>query len=670
MNRDQYKSHLINILNKFDYEFKSVLPSQFAEDNRVMSSATTPIPGRFSFENTPYSKEILDCGHPDHPARIIAIMKSAQSGISTGVLENFVAWVIAESPGNVMWLSANEKLMEEAMTNKFEEVIDSCGLRKYIGIKTTNKKNRRTGDTSKSKDFAGGKLFSGGLNALSANMRQRSIRYGIIDDFDAAKYTEKAGGSVRSLIESRFTAYYNKMKLFYISTAELKGSSNIEDIFLKGDQRYFHWECPSCGERIDLQWRIKVSDDNYAGITYKLDKNHKLIDSSVGYICQKCGHFIQEKHKHKLNLSGKWIPTAEPSEPGIYSYHLNALYNPTFSTPWIALVRKWIDIHPIGQPINVEELHTFVNTVLGQTYEQRSKPIKTNNLRRQSRQYTIGTVPVNLAEKDGNGKVVMITCGSDLNGKIDDARLDYEIVAHCENGATYSVTHGSVGTFKKSRKETASQRDNRVKWTYRNNATENNVWTEFQNIVMQQLPTDDGSEMNIMITGVDTGQFTVYAYNFINSMPSNVIGLKGDGADSFRKKDKDNAYFTQSKENMRNYLVDVNLVKDVISGHLELKWEDEALAQPANYCNFPVSKNGKYTYKDFYSHYEAEHKVAEEKNGNTSFLWIKRSSSVENHLWDCRVYNFALREVLANAVCRESKIYKGGFNEYVSIILG
>jgi hypothetical protein len=48
---------------------------------------------------------------------------------------------------------------------------------------------------------------------------------------------------------------------------------------------------------------------------------------------------------------------------------------------------------------------------------------------------------------DGNGRIVLLTCAADMNGKVDDARLDFEIVAWAKSGASYSICHGSIGTF-------------------------------------------------------------------------------------------------------------------------------------------------------------------------------------------------------------------------------
>jgi hypothetical protein len=76
----------------------------------------------------------------------------------------------------------------------------------------------------------------------------------------------------------------------------------------------------------------------------------------------------------------------------------------------------------------------------------------TNNVR----SYDIGVVPDVTCKNDGNGRIVLLTLACDLGGVMEtnneDVRLDWELIAHASNGQTYSVNHGSIGTFKRNRK--------------------------------------------------------------------------------------------------------------------------------------------------------------------------------------------------------------------------
>ncbi len=665
------KDNIRRIILSNRHSLVDIKPSEWTEQNRVLTSDVSPFPGPMSYDRTPYMREIVDCLSPTHPSRIIAVMKGSQSGFSTGVIESGIGWIISQNPGNIMFLSGAKDLAKEAMDKKIEQMIDSCGLRGIIGPQSMRKRNQRTGDTSTGKEFPGGSLIADALQNLANKMRQRSIRYGFIDDFEAAPHSDKKGGSVTALIETRFRAYHNIMKLYYISTPELKQNSNIEAVYLNGDQRHYFVPCPMCGEFIDLHWSVNVDGDNKekAGIYYKLDDAGKLIQDSVGYVCQKCSGFFKEKYKYEMNICGEWKPTAEPSEPGYYSYLINSLYAPVGMTNWTGYVRDWIKANPRGMPVNVPLLKTFVNTVLGQTYEDRGEAPKANYLSRQVREYEIGIIPEQLSVKDGNGKIVLLTCACDLNGSTNDARLDYEIVAWSESGTSYSVNHGSIGTFENRRKEEPAEgRDIR---TYRNNES-NDVWYEFSKVISKEYETEEGRKMKIMMSGVDTGNFTIYADTYIVTCGLIVVGLKGKDDNKVRKINTDTPYFSMSRENNTLYLVYVNLIKNDLADMMKLRWNDHTKDQPAGFMNFPDPADGKYNMRSFFGHYESEHRVAERNNNNevTGLMWVKRHSSVQNHFWDCRVYNVALKHIIASVLCKEAGVKYPSWTMYVKLITG
>lgn len=668
---DIVKRSMRTILESNDHLLTDVRPSDWAEQHRVMTSDVSPYPGKFSYKRTPYLIEPVNCLSPSHPARIIAVMKGAQIGFSTGVIESGIGWIMDQNPGNIMFLTGDKELSKESMERKIDQMIDSCGLRAIIGPQTIRKRNQRTGDTSHSKEFPGGTLTADSIQNLGKKMRQRSMRYGFIDDFEAAPKSDKQAGSTTALIETRFKAYHNIMKLFYISTPELKHTSNIEPVYLLGDQRHYFVPCPRCGEFIDLHWSVKMDGDtkDKAGIYYEVDKSGKYKEGSTGYVCQKCGDFFTDKHKYEMNLAGIWKPTAEGSEPGYYSYLINSLYAPPGMTNWEGYVREWIKANPNGEHPNVPLLKTFINTVLGQTYEDRGASTSANYISKQVRDYEIGLIPEELSIKDGNGSIVLLTCACDLNGFTDDARLDYEIVAWSESGSSYSVKHGSIGTFINRRKEEPAEgRDIR---TYRNQES-NNVWDEFTDIISRIYKTDTGREMKIMMTGVDTGNFTIYANTYIDNCGYMVIGLKGKDDDQARKPNADTPYFKLSLEKSNLFLIYVNLVKDELAEKMNLRWNDRSLPQPPGFMNFPQPSEGLYNMKSFFSHFESEHRIAERnKQGEiTGMLWVKKHSSVMNHFWDCRVYNVALKQIMASIVCKEVGVKYPSWQTYVKIIQG
>lgn len=658
-----------DIFESSRYLLSDMLPSEWAEQNRFMASEVSPFPGKFSFKRTPYLKEPLDCLSPNHPAHTIAVMKAAQIGYSTGVIENAIGYIISQNPGNILFLTGHSDLAEEAMSGKIDNMIDSCGLRPLIRPNVLRKKNQRTGDTNKSKEFPGGSLVAGSAGNHKL-LRQRSVRFGFIDDFDAAKKSTKESGNTFEMIQKRFSAYAIKKKVYYISTPEVKQTSNIEPLYLMGDQRKYFVPCPCCVDYIELKWSIEV-DGEMRGITYKLDDKNKLIDESVGYLCQSCGEFFKETHKYEMNLKGEWRPTAEPSEPGFYSYHINSLYAPAGMDDWTAYVRQYLKANPINEPQKVREMQTFVNLALGETYEEVGEAPKANELQKNQRAYDIGTLPERMSQNDGNGMIVLLTCGADLNGTVDDARLDYEIVAWTESGASYSVKHGSIGTFV-PRENSLKVKADRERWTYMKNE-HNNVWDKFTEVIDEVFLTDTGRKMKIFITGVDTGHYTNHAYAYIESAKNFVVGLKGKDVDKYRRFGMDTQTFKMARERSDLYLVEVNMLKDELAELMKLRWKANIeQPQPTGYMNYPEPAGGLYTYNNYFSHFEAEHRIIEKNTDGegVSARWVKKNSAVQNHLFDCRIYNMVLKDIMVSLVCKELKLKFYTWKDYVDTMLG
>jgi len=657
------KQQIINILESSKHEIKRIKPSVWAGSKRVMSTEVSPWAGKFSFDRTPYLVEVLNTISTESDAHTVAVMKSAQIGFSTGVIENALGYIIDVDPANTLLLTGHSDLAEEAMTGKVDNMIDSCNLRPLIRPSTLRKKNMRSGDTNKSKEFPGGSIIAGSANHKL--LRQRSVRYIFVDDFDAMKGSTKESGSTTQMIEQRAAAH-SKRKIYYISTPEVKQTSNIEPVYLLGDQRKYQVPCPICGDFITLEWSITIDKKTY-GITYERDEKGDYVEGSTGYTCQSCGGFFTDKKKREMLINGFWKPTAKPSQPGYYSYHISALYAPVGAFDWEHYVRQFIQANPKNAPVKMKQMQTFTNLVLGETWEERGETPKANYLQRNQRDYEIDTIPETLSIQDGNGSIVLLTCASDLNGTEDDARLDYEILAWSESGANYSVKHGSIGTFIPNESHKKVKKD-RKKWTYRNNAN-NNVWEEFDKIIEKIYITDTDRKIKIHITGVDTGHYTNFAYSYIDYSQNHVVALKGDKINKYRKLGIDTPTFKYGKERSNLFLIEVNQIKDDLAEFMKLRW-DKVSNQPPQFMNFPIPSSGLYTYKDFYSHFEAEHRILEKSKEDTGVAarWVKIRSTAQNHLWDCRVYNIALKDIIVDMFGKANKIKHFGYFDFVKLI--
>ena len=669
-------------IQAFSNEISELTPVEWAEKNRILTSDITPFPGPLSYKRTPYIKEIVNCVMPNCPAKIISIMKGSQIGITVAGLLTILGWIIKQSPANTLYIAKDDQAIKRAFQGPIDQMINSSDLSHLVGSGNVRGKRKTSGsgDTNTSKRFKGGNLYSWSGQVLG-KLSELSVKYGLYDEVERYKGIDTKGGDFYSLILARHKAYKESMKLFFVSTPEIKQTSNIEPIYFKGDQRNYFLPCKNCGEYITIEWQKEIEGlKDKAGVYFKRDKSGRLVKDSVGYVCQKCGGFFKEDHKYDMldEDLGKWQPTAEPLSELYRSYKLNSLIAPAGMFGWTDYAQQWCEIYPKDGNINTEKLKTFINQTLAETYEELSKDVETKQLLKNTRNYEINTIPNSLSKQDGNGNIILLTCAIDLNGKIDDARLDYEIVGWSESGSSYSIDHGSIGTFERSKnirlskaKDQIQKDQERTKFTYKL-GHKNNVWDEFKKTIMIKVyEKDDGTgKLKVPMFGIDTGHFTVHAMSFIKNEPL-CVALKGKSDSKFTSYDSDKYFYTISKEVEKLYLVEGDRVKDSLANNIELVWsEDLETDQPPGFLNFPkpTVNPEKYTYKSYFHEYEGEKRQLQLNDAGTAigFKWSKKHNSSHNHFFDCRVYNIVVKHIFSDKFCKIAKRPQGWSN-FVSL---
>lgn len=673
IDNDLYKNQLNEILKSGLTYVSDIMPSAWTEAKVIMPK---PFPGAFRYAKTPYAREIIDRLSQTDPAHTVALMKGAQIGMSSGVIMPGIGWIIENNPGNTYLSVGAPELVSKAM-GKVDGIIDSTGLRRLIKPQAQRVKNQKTGDTNNAKEFPGGVFYIGSANNHK-NLRQEDIQFVFLDDFEAVKKSSKQSGDTLSLVKTRQISYHGKSKLFLISTPELKEHSNIEPAYLLGDQRKFMVPCPCCGERIEIKWSHEDKDTKeMVGIVWELDENNKLVKGSVRYKCQLCFECFDDKEKDIWLNDGKWVATAVASVEGYYSYHISSLYAPIGMADWEYWVGEFLQAQPPEGEVDEEKLQTFYNVCLGMTYEVKAEKMSSKRLQGNTRDYQIGIVPEAQSIRDGNGRIIMLTCACDLNGTLEDARLDYEVLAWSETGSTYSVTHGSIGSFIPNQTKAQKEKDTRSRWTYEHDR-ENSVWNEFKDILAKPWSFDEEEgkkKMRIFATGVDTGHCEKEAFQFIDKYTQKgaiIFGLKGDKETKYLPFTLDAKWFKPGVARRNLYMVLGGVIKDALSKQMKLKWDqNKDEAQPAGFCNFPEPSAGLYTYKNFFSHYESEERKIEKNTKNElSARWEKITATAQNHLWDCRVYNMVTADIAVKNMLNEMGIKNGVWSDFVSVALG
>lgn len=647
--------------------FKSdLLPAEWYE-GKISMPFNAAIPGRVSYNNGPYWREIVNRFSPLDPAIDITIMGPAQMGKTFMVLNPIVMYTIAQNPCNIMLLTGHSELTGDTVV-ELDKIIDELGIRHLIKPAIQKARNNRTGDTATKKEF-GSFTFRAGSVTNHNLLRFYNVMVMLVDDLDAAKQHEKSTGNTIELVKGRTKAYGDRAKRGWISTPQVKGSSLIESQLELSDKRDFNVPCPKCKEPIVLDWKVKIDEKEMAGLVWKLDNSGRVDPKSVHYVCPLCAAGFTERHKRWFLNEGIWKPTQVAKEPDHYGYKINGLYAFPGMTSWTTLISRYINCHPEGQPRIEDKYQTFINIDIGDVYDPPKDEIRASDIMKNALDYQLGVIPASMSKRDGNGEIIQCTFSCDVNGNKEDGRLDWSIIAWAESGATYLVNKGSIGSFVPYESPKAKQKRQSEKevLTYELNRP-NSIWKQVDAILGTPIPTDMGKKMNIFMAAIDVGYLDDLVYNYIDNSNFIIIGVKGEKESALLKVGVDVPVFKVGRSRPNLFLVQVNMVKNDLSGIMRLKWKKEDKIQPFGFMNFPQGLD----FNTFYSHFESEHKVEEYKNGSiVGFKWEKKTPTSQNHFFDVTVYQYAMRDILMwQLFKRELKMDKYSWVDYVNLVLG
>lgn len=607
-------------------------PSDYIERIRYIPKGLSPKPGFFEFSFTPYFREIFDLLSPDSGVQEIVFMKPAQIGYNVSILENALLYYIGSNPKYVQFVTADNALAKEMVSERIDPMIDHAGLRNLIFAQAKRRKSNATGDTSLHKEFPGGAInFVGAKNPDAFRGRTREIT--LLDEIDTYADDKKEGSKI-DLIKNRSNAFAQTRKILYGSTPLIMQSSQIYKLYLMGDQRNYYIPCPRCGEYIVLQWRIKKDNGILCGIIFETENNLPVYDS-IEYRCQTCEKTFKdyEKASFLLGGQGQWRPTEKTKVPALRSYWLNALYSPPGVYSWERVVQDFSECWDFekNRIKDTEKYRSFRNTKQGLPFEERGKSIKYEKaiVHRRSG-FVRGMIPEKKIEEFTGGPALLLVAAVD----VQDDRLIVDVKAFADKGATFTID------FFEIKGSTESVR--------------NSCFVELDKFICEkQYITESGKKYRITITFIDSGwgKRTDVVYAFCQNYTAGVYAIKGEeyipGGIIFRMMKKE----TLEKAGLGAALtINTTILKDRISNILNNLIWNTGEYQPAWYPNFPEN-----LYDDYFKQFEAEMKVDVidkiTKKWKKS-IWKIISEGSDNHALDLYVYCLAALEFLADYTCR------------------
>lgn len=622
---------VISRLQAITDDFQELRPSEWAEATRYLTRATTPKPGPFSFDDTPYWREVVDCFDPNSDVQFVAVKKGAQVAATVGVLENIVGYYIdyvRTSP--MLFFTADAELAKLRVDTNLVPMIQASGMSHLIQNNDELRANKR-GMTDKKIEWAGGGYLLP-LGAINAN-KQRSLSAPVLlrDEVSGWPLTVGRDADPMQLTETRTNAYDLTRRILDLSTPNVAATCAISKRFLLGDQRVYHVPCKHCGGHQALRFRGRNDDGTFFGLRWETDGG-SVVSGSVRYVCKHCSAEMTNEDKVLIMGGGEWRPTAKPSRPNFRSYHLSALYAPVFARSWESIAyawqEAWDDEH--NTPKDAEKLQVFYNNDLGEAFEVKADRIKLHQISPHRRNdYHLGQVPNAHAVTHTGGPIMLLTMTVD----VQESWLAVGVMAWSPSDdragyAGYLIDYWRLDGSSTEREDA-------------------DVWVALADKIDNlRYKTNDGRELPISVTAVDASYRTDTVYSFCAQWETGVYPLRGRDKPirSGRMKEFD---VLESAIGTRYLAVTVDLYKDRWSAALKRQWNGVD-KMPRNFLSVPGNLPDK-ALNELTVEYVREKR--DPQSGKLLGTYWHRPGHARQELWDLLVYNTACLEVLAHDVC-------------------
>lgn len=545
--------------------------SQWADEYRRLSPEASAEPGRWNTDRAPYQRAIMDAVN-DARCEDIIIMSSAQVG-KTELILNIIGYYIDYDPSPILAL---QPTLEMAQTFSKDRLAPMLRDTPALKGKVKDARSRDSGNTILHKTFPGGHITMVGANS-AAGLASRPIKVVLMDEID--RYPASAGteGDPIKLAEKRTTTFWNRKKI-KVSTPTIKGRSPIEKEFLTSSMEEWNVPCPCCGKYQPYEWgRIHFSD--------------------VTMECKFCLEHISERD-WKSN-PGKWVAAKENNKKR--GFHLNELASPW--KHWEEIIEDFKEADRDRKQGDIEKLKTFVNTALGEPWEERGEAADDNVLLSRRERY-------NADLPDG---VLLVTAGVD----VQDDRFEVEITGWGKGYESWGILYKKIKC----------------------NLEQEEAWDKLEQFLDTELYFENGNSLLIAATCIDTGgHFTSEAYKFLKKMErkqKKIFGIKGMGGEGIPLINK---ISTNNVEKVRIFLLGVDSGKEILM--TRLKTVDEG----PGYCHFPINADRGYD-ETYIKGLTSEQRVVSVKDNRATLKWVKKSGT-RNEPLDLRNYSTAAAEIL------------------------
>jgi len=503
----------------------------------------------------------------DSTVETVVVQAGSQLGKTEAIL-NLIGYCIDLDPGPIMVVQPRDRDAEKWSKKRLIPMLrDSPTLRG----KVSEDRGRGNDNTILEKSFPGGRIVIVGANSPSG-LAGDPIRLLLCDEVDHFRPSAGVEGDPVTLARRRTSNFWNR-KVVMTSTPTIKGESRIEAALESSDQRRFFVPCHACQHFQVLRWERVEWDKDALG-------NH--LPETATYRCESCGVKWGDGERRAAVRLGEWRATRPFA--GTAGFHLSALYS-----PWVGLrelVAQFLEAKPFP-----EQLKTFVNLTLGETWEERGERLDEAGLLARREHYG----------PDAPAAVCVVTAGVD----VQDDRLEVEFVGWGLGeeawGLDYKVIRGDPST--------------------------NLPWRDLDTLLLEHRRREDGIMLPVAATCCDSGgSHTQAVYSFTRERYARRVwatkGIGGARPVWPRKPSRNNT------GKVPLFLIGVDSGKELLFARLKIMEPGPA------YLHFPNHYD-----LEYFEQLTAEKVVTKYHLGSATRTWVK--TRPRNEALDIRVLNIA-----------------------------
>lgn len=488
----------------------------------------------------------------------------------TEILLNIIGYFVDYDPSPILLLQPTLEMAQTFSKDRLAPMLrDTPALRG----KVSDSKSKTSGNTMLHKTFPGGHITMAGANS-PASLASRPIRILLADEVDRYPVSAGTEGDPVKLAEKRTTTFWNRKKV-KVSTPTIAGQSRIEMDYEDSTQEIYCLPCPSCGDLQQIKRACLVH-------TYD-DDELKKVDAT----CESCGSVHSESEWK--SSEGEWVARARHSKTR--GFHLNE-----YISPW----RRWLDIEVdfLQAKKSPETLKTFVNTSLGETWEEEGETIEHETLYNRREHYP--------------AKVPREACVLTAAVDVQDDRLEIGVEGWAVGEENWKIDFQIL----------------------RGDPARPNLWKKLDEVLSTRYLHESGVELPIACTTIDSGgHYTQEVYKFVKGKAARrVYAIKGKsqaGAPIVGRPSKSNL----GKVDL--YTIGTDTAKEIIYARLK------NMEPGAGYIHFPVDRLFD---EEYFLQLTAEKCIKKYIKGVATKVWEKKRP--RNEALDLAVYNIAALLIL------------------------